>query len=502
MQLNSFSTKSIVTIIIVLAAVVYITTAFNSHGFFHADEHYQIIEFAGLKLGTHTPDELAWEFKAQIRPTLQPVICFLSLKVFEALNVTNPYNQIFILRLLSALLALTTIFFFIQNTKDFIQNKSLEITYYLLSYFLWFIPIISVRFSSETWSGLSFLLALSLFLNNPKSKFKPFLIGVLFGISFLFRFQIAFALFGFGLWLIFINRVKLNFIANVIISFTAIVFLGVLIDSWFYNEFVFTPWNYFYENIIEGVASGFGTSPWYFYLLKMVSYPSYFIGIPIALSYLVLIIKKPNNYILWITIPFIIGHSIIAHKEERFLFPIVYLFPLMLIESYLIINKSIKKRSNKIALNYILTMVFVIVNTIGIIAMGQKSAGIGRMEITKHIHDKYGDKNINLIFCSWGNPYDPWHGLPIKFYLEDSMTSHRINNLHEQSDSLLQDGAVNLLVIRKNDKKDIDCSKSLNPDILEFETQSVPKWIEVLNGQYKGFRNHEILELYRYKNSN
>ncbi len=74
------SEKLIFQLIVIIAAVVYSITAYNSHGFYHADEQYQIIEFAGLKLGTHTPDELAWEFNIQIRPSLQPVIGFVVLK--------------------------------------------------------------------------------------------------------------------------------------------------------------------------------------------------------------------------------------------------------------------------------------------------------------------------------------------------------------------------------------------------------------------------------------
>ncbi len=498
MNLSNFSKKNILIIILTLAAVVYITTAFNSHGFYHADEHYQIIEFAGLKLGTHSPNELAWEFKAQIRPTLQPVICFLFFKVFEISNINNPYNQVFLLRLLSAIFAIIVIFYFVQNTKIFIKNESVKIAYYLLSFFLWFIPIISIRFSSETWSGLLFILSLTIFINDSNNKTTPFIIGLLFGISFLFRFQIAFAIFGFGLWLIFINHSVLKYLLKIGISFCTIVFLGLLLDSWFYGEFVFTPWNYFYKNIIEGAASGFGTSPWYFYFVKILCYPSYFIGIPIILSFIILFITKPRHYILWISIPFIIGHSIISHKEERFLFPLVYFIPLMLLESYLVINNLITNRLSKSILNYFLLVTFVVVNTIGIIAMGQKSAGIGRMEITKYIHDNYGSEKINLVFCSWSNPYNPWHSLPAKFYLEDSLTDHRIKNLCELNDSLFIKDAVNLLIIRKNDKKNIECSKIINSSKFVFKTQSVPTWIEGLNKKYKGFENNNILELYRY----
>ncbi len=501
MIFNIFSKKDILIFIVAIAAVVYITTAFNSHGFYHADEHYQIIEFAGLKLGTHTPEELTWEFKAQIRPTFQPIICFGLLKSFKFLNIKNPYNQAFLLRLISALFAIVVIFFFIQNTKNFIKNKAIKIAYYFLSFFLWFIPIISIRFSSETWSGLCFLLSITYFIKDPNNKRTPYKIGFFLGISFLFRFQIAFAILGFGLWLILINHSKLKYLIKICTPFCAALVIGFLLDSWFYSKFVFTPWNYFYKNIIEGAASGFGTSPWYFYIVKLLSYPSYFIGIPILLSFIILLIKNPKYYVLWIIIPFIICHSIIAHKEERFLFPIVYFFPLMLIEGYTIIINLIKNRFFNKVINYSLIVIFVIVNTVGIIAMGQKSAGIGRMEITKYIHDKYGNENINLIFCSWANPYNPWHSLPIKFYLENSLTDHRINNLCELNDSLFRKDVVNLLVIRKIDKNNIECSKKIKNYNLILVKQSIPKWIERINAKYNGFDNQNILELYRYPKS-
>jgi phosphatidylinositol glycan class B len=494
------SEKNIFKLIVILAAVVYSITAFNSHGFYHADEQYQIIEFAGFKLGTHSPDELAWEFNKQIRPSLQPVIGFVVLKACNIFNLNNPYNQAFVLRLLSALFAIIVISIFVRSTTSLIKNRSVKTAYYLLSYFLWFIPVISVRFSSETWSGLMFLLSLALFLNNSNHKLKPFLIGFTLGLSFLFRFQIAFAIIGFVLWLIVIDHSKPKYLLKIFASICAVLFFGVLLDSWYYGEFVSTPWNYLLSVIASG-GDGFGTSPWHYYIFKFLSYPSYFMGIPLLLSIVLTLIFKPDSLMLWCIIPFVLIHSFVPHKEERFLFPIVYFFPLLLIEAYTIVNRLITKRGWIMSLNIVLIVGFILINLVGLIAMGQKSAGIGRMEITKYIHDNYGDHNINLVFCSWANPYNPWHSLPVKFYLEDSLTEHRVNNLCEVNDSLFIKDAVNLLVIRKIDKEKIECSRIIDSDNFIFETQSVPEWIEKINVKYKGFENSDILELYRYTNS-
>ncbi len=479
------------------AAVVYIITALNSHGYYHADEHYQIIEFAGLKLGTHTPDELAWEFGAQIRPALQPTICFSTLKIMSILDISNPYTQAFFLRLLSALLALTVITFFIKKTETQFESNETTI-YHLMSYFLWFIPFISVRYSSETWSGLLFLLSLTIFLGNAKNTMKPLLLGLTLGLSFLFRFQIAFAIIGFLLWLFLIRKVNIYYFLKIAFSFLTVVLLGILIDTWFYGEFVFTTWNYFYKNIIEDVASTFGVSPWFFYISQLLSFPSYFIGVPLMVSLITLVVYKPRNLYLWCIIPFLIIHSIVPHKEERFIFPIVYLFPIVLLSGYNQIKTIIKNKNFVKILNYGLAIIFITVNLIGLAAMSQKSAGIGRMEITKYIHDNCEKQQVNLIYCSWANPYNPWHSLPLKSYLETDLTDRRINDLCELNDSLIVTEAKNFLVIRKIDLAKKECASFIQHNNFVFVKQSIPEWVEWLNSKYKGFENDNILMLYKY----
>ena len=498
MTSGTFS-KSYKGIMIGLAAVIYVITAWNSHGFYHADEHYQVIEFAGYKLGTHAPEELAWEFKAQSRQAIQPAIAYLVFKSLEVFQIDNPYHQAFVLRFLSVALALWAITFFVKHTKKSIPHGALRKVYSILSYFLWFIPFISTRFSSETWSGLLFLIALTFFMKDSVSKRNAMTIGFFFGLSFLFRFQIAFAILGFGLWLIFINRTTWAYVFRIFIAFCAALLIGVMIDSWFYETFVFTPWNYFYKQLIEGVVDSFGTSPWYSYVDHLWHYPGFFIGASIILSLLILLFSKPKHYVLWILIPFIAGHSLIGHKEVRFLFPLVYLCPLLLMLGYQSVISLVKNNIVQRIINYSLVSVFLIINSLGVMAMGQKSAGIGRMTITKYIHDKYGEGPINVIFCLWANPYNPWHAVPIKFYLEDGYDELKISNLCELNDTLLKEDAVNLVVIRKRDKQNKTCAQFLNNERLVFETQSIPKWIENLNEIYNGIDNQNILELYRYQ---
>jgi hypothetical protein len=44
------------------AMLIYAISAWFSTGFYHGDEHFQIIEFACHKMGSVSQDQLAWEF--------------------------------------------------------------------------------------------------------------------------------------------------------------------------------------------------------------------------------------------------------------------------------------------------------------------------------------------------------------------------------------------------------------------------------------------------------
>ena len=478
------------------ALVVYFITAWNSHGYYHADEHYQIIEFAGIKLGTHNPSDLAWEYGAKIRSTIQPTLAYWVIASLKVFDVNNPYNQVFMLRLLSMLLAIITISYFISATHNQFKNETIKRVYYFLAYFLWFETVLSVRFSSEAWSGLFFLLGISFYLKNQKNTVTPFVVGLFFGLSFLFRFQIAFAIAGCVSWMLFINREKLTYAIKMGSIGIFILIAGFALDSWFVGETTFTIWNYFYKNIVEDVASGFGTSPWYFYMIKITTYPSFIIGAALLFSLGTLVIYDRKSLFLWSFIPFLILHSIIPHKEMRFLFPLVYFVPVFLCTALNFLSKTIKTNHPVFKL---FVLLFFICNTVGLAAMSVKSAGLGRMEITKYIHENYGDKKINLIFCSWANPYNPWHGLEAKYYIEKNITQIKIDDICSLSNAEIVPDAVNLLVLRRAELIHETCYSNMLEKGFVFETMSFPAWVEFLSRIYKEKTSTEVLELYKYK---
>ena len=75
MALNkNIGINSVENMVLFLALILYLTAAIYNSGYYHPDEHFQILEFAKWKLGQSSGTSMAWEHEAMIRPTLEPWI--------------------------------------------------------------------------------------------------------------------------------------------------------------------------------------------------------------------------------------------------------------------------------------------------------------------------------------------------------------------------------------------------------------------------------------------
>lgn len=338
----------------IFGLLLYITTAWFSVGFHHPDEHYQILEFSNYKLQKTTANELPWEFASQIRAALQPFITYFGIKTFNTIGIRDPFIITFIFRLIMALFSWLIICkLILLHLPNFITPQGKK-TFVLLSLFLWFIPYISVRYSSETTSALSFLWALY-FISKPPQSVKneniSFLIaGCLLALSFFFRFQLAFAIIGLFFWLWQIKKISLKNWLYLLASLVLTTFVCVCIDYWFYNQWILTAYNYFKVNILQNVAANYGVLPWwgYFKLFFETAVP------PISLVLLFFLLKgirvEKKHVYTFILIPFLVFHSIIGHKEIRFLFPMYFEFSFLVCMA---IDFYIQKYSHSRYLNYV-----------------------------------------------------------------------------------------------------------------------------------------------------
>lgn len=307
--------------ILLAGAVIYGTTAWFTSGYFHPDEHFQILEFANWKLGRTPTTDMAWEFGDRIRPTIQPLLAAFEMQVLNSVGLTDPFFQVLLLRVWSGILSLL-VYFALSRTLD-LEEKWQKVLFWSCL-LLWFAPMLSVRFSSENWSAICWLSAALLLLQAPRRRGEWAMIGALLGLSFCLRYQMAFSLLGVGAWLIWVKKPASTYWYWLIFGGLLSLALGILTDYFFYGEWVCAPYNYFTRNIVEKKAAEYGVAPWWYYLpssvLKLMPPISLFVIIGMIWG----MYKRPMHLFTWAFVPFFLGHSIVAHKELRFLFPMMF----------------------------------------------------------------------------------------------------------------------------------------------------------------------------------
>lgn len=318
-------------LLLLASLIVQVIMCISAIGVYHPDQHFQIIEFSSAQL--HKPFGHVWEYDAHIRPSLQ-VYLFSGYRILcDSLGLHDPFSQMTILRLLFGL-ALFVLF----NTLAlwYFRQENRRILYWVLFIlnFSWWIPFTRTLFSSEMLSALLFFGAIFLYILKSESRPRwliPLLTGFLFSLSFYARFQTLFAIAGFGCWMLFFER-KYNKLLPLIAGFIIGTGLNLELDHSFYHQWVFTPYTYYKVNILEGKAASFGTSPFTVYIGELI-------GITFAppISILLLffgfraaILKKLADPLSLTVLFFIVGHCIVGHKEDRFLFPVLSVLPIFI----------------------------------------------------------------------------------------------------------------------------------------------------------------------------
>lgn len=394
-----------------------------SQGHFHFDEHFQILEFLNFKLGKINPEQLPWEFTSQMRPWGQVFIYFILTKFFSFFYISDPFILPVIFRLITAFLAIASLFL----TMKFLQMKwpyhNTQNWLFATVFTLWFWPFLSARISSECFNGLLFynctLIYLLYFSRHFIIKFAIFFImfTAVWG-----RLQLAPALLGFCFWTYVVDKSLQGNLVIMFASFAAAILTNLIIDFWGYNTWAITPWNYFYHNLINSRASSFGESPWYSYFAWIISKSGNPIGGLVILAALIFQwIRQPKSLITLITLPFILFHILIGHKELRFLFPIAFFVPLLLAE---VLGPLLNRKYAKACVYF-----FVFINlTIGLALSLRPASSL--ISIYSVISEQKTPMN-KLYYFGGENPLRPGD-LPMSWYIASSnFETVNINNAHE-----------------------------------------------------------------------
>ena len=453
--------------IYLLAAILFIVAAYFSAGFYQFDEHNQVMEFAGLKLGLTEKQNLSWEYGAQMRSAIQPFMVYVTHKVFGILSIDSPFTIAFIMRLFSAALSFLSIHLLIKAFIDKINGEKLKLTFVLLSFFLWFTVFNVVRFSSENIGGRLFIIAFSLFIIwKGLSKKQYFILGLILGLSFLFRYQNAFLIVGFVAWLFFINKSKFNDLLLLAGGVILMFGLGILIDKWFFEEWVLSTWNYFDENMLQHKMEGFGISPWHYYFVQIFN-----VGIPpFSLLYIVpfvlLVIFRWKNPLVWIILPFLLIHIYIGHKELRFIFPVLGFIPLLAVQAGEVINGKWKGLLQSKFFK-VFAVLFWIQNGLFLLIVSFKAAD-SQVALYEKLYNRYDKPTV--VFYIKDNPYV--RAMDVHYYKRKNLT---VEGIHSINEIRLPKDCVVLFSSVKPEEQILMDSK------YELIYNSHPEWIKKFN---------------------
>ncbi|XP_035774460.1 GPI mannosyltransferase 3-like [Anopheles albimanus] len=293
-----------------IASVFLVTT------FFVPDEYWQSLEVAHrLAFGY---GHLTWEWAAGIRSYLYPALIAGLYKVLAIFSLDTVELLTILPRILQALFSAYADYrFYVWS------NKSKWSVFLLASSWCWF--YVGSRTLANTLETSLTMIALSVFPWTSEST--SFLWPV--ALSFFVRPTSVIP------WVpLCLHHIKKSSHPTWELLLKRYLLIGVLtgalsiaVDSYFHGSFIVTPYQFLQYNVLKGVGSFYGEHPWYWYLsagLPML------LGITI-LPFLVASFETVRHrqvykerFLLLSSVLFTIAvYSVLAHKEFRFLLPVL-----------------------------------------------------------------------------------------------------------------------------------------------------------------------------------
>lgn len=305
------SHKALVAILfLALALRVSVAVAFPS--VHHPDETFQYWE-QGYRFAFGF-GVVPWEYRTGIRSYLIPALIAGAMRGVFSLGGSLAAWQITVQTLLSllSLTIVTTAFAWgkrAAGTKAAVLSGLVACTWFELVYF-------AAKPLTESISA-SLLFPAAYLLCLPYHSRRLLLLGgALLGLSFLVRFQLAPAVLAIGIICLLENGFRRSLPAA--LTTIGIIVAGGLFDWVTLGTPFQSVWLNFVVNAVHDKASSYGVEPFHWFGL---SYLNVWAGVTILLCALILIGARRAPALLVVALIIMIAHSLIAHKEYRFVVP-------------------------------------------------------------------------------------------------------------------------------------------------------------------------------------
>lgn len=367
------------------AIALHLLTAWFSSGFYAADEHYQVITFAEVRAGHEPSSALPWEHAARIRCTLLPATALATFALADAAGLHDPFHKAFLLRLLTALAALFIVHRWTRVACSLLPPER-RTALLVVTWTLWFLPFLHVRFTGETWSGLLLLAATTELMGDRPGRSMLLRAGLWLGIAAMVRPPVLVAGAGLVAWALRTGRLR-GVGAALLAGGCAIAVAAITaLDSGWYGGAVSTLWNHAVMGLGGRPGGRFEAMPWWAYGAYLVKDMLVPIGLLAIGAFIVHWAKRPAGPLLWMITPFLLFHALLPHKEMRFLFPLADLVPLLLVQAYGTLGAKPLR-----GLPWAVLALAAAFNLMGLAVASFTPAGSGRTRLAQQLGPAVGD---------------------------------------------------------------------------------------------------------------
>lgn len=326
--LNHVLKKHPLWVLVSLGFGLRVSLVLFSKQIYYPDEVFQSLEQA-YRLTTGV-GIIPWDFDFQIRSYVLPILISLPLRLLLLLHMFKPQYYVPILQILLSLASLLLIpaayklVCWIQPSQS--NSKQIALTsafgvaiWYELVYF-------SFRYLSEV---VAVILLAGCFLLLPRLKEHItrkyyFFWGMLLTFAILIRPQffplgLAFAAY-FGWYWYLQPRLSIQMLGIWLLGCAVSIGLFGVLDYYYYHGFLSHLVANVHISLQAGISELFGTKPWWYYIVSLFFTTGglFLLGFRLLTSKRALLVALPFGLILLI-------HSILPHKEYRFVLPLVFL---------------------------------------------------------------------------------------------------------------------------------------------------------------------------------
>jgi len=265
---------------------------------------------------------------------LYPSFGALIMCIGRAMGNNSPDFEMFTIRLVQGLLSLFVIYF-VYKILDFTTDKTTALLGGFLASTLFVIPITAVHQFEEAVCQVPLLASIWILTKREKvevvNHFMILLSGLLMGLSLILRFPMISFIGIFIIGLVFSQQTR-RFIIPFLFGILFVALTQAVINIFINGEFGYS-FKRNYGWILDNPSDLFHTSGYpegpmwrYFFTLLGIFIP------PFSLLFLFAALRGSKIFPIMgaSTLAFLIAHSIIANKQERFLLPII---PILIILS-------------------------------------------------------------------------------------------------------------------------------------------------------------------------